>query len=222
MAEPYQFSANPARSGAAAFPDDMTLLDALRAGDEAAFETLIARYHGSLLRLAQLYVPSRAVAEDVVQETWLGVLSGLSRFEGRSSLKTWIFHILLNRARTRGQRESRSLPFSSVWDPQSEPGEPSVDPAQFDGTGWWGPHPQAWSYVPEERLLADETRAMIQRAIEQLPPSQREVITLRDVEGWSSEEVCNSLNVSETNQRVLLHRARSKVRRALEQYLGGA
>jgi RNA polymerase sigma-70 factor (ECF subfamily) len=210
--------ARPAEGAA----DDAALLAALRAGDEAAFEALIARYHGALLRLAQLYVPSRAVAEEVVQETWLGVLKGLNSFEGRASLKTWIFRILLNRARTRGQRESRSLPFSALWSPDADSGEPAVEPEWFQDDGWWGPHPRGWSEVPEQRLLSQETRAVVQQAIDALPPSQREVITLRDIEGWTSEEVRNALSISETNQRVLLHRARSKVRRALEQYLEAA
>jgi RNA polymerase sigma-70 factor (ECF subfamily) len=202
--------------------DEQRLVDSLRAGDEAAFETLIDRYHTPLLRLAMLYVPSRAVAEEVVQETWLGVLQGLARFEGRSSLKTWMFRILTNRARTRGQREGRSIPFSAVWPPDAA--EPSVEmdrffPPEHASAGHWMSRPQNWEALPEERLISEETSAQIQQAIDALPSNQREVITLRDVEGWSSEEVCNVLEISETNQRVLLHRARSKVRRALEQYL---
>jgi RNA polymerase sigma-70 factor (ECF subfamily) len=204
--------------------DDQRLVDSLRAGDESAFEVLIDRYHSSLLRLAMFYVPSRAVAEDVVQETWLGVLQGLARFEGRSSLKTWIFRILTNRARTRGQREGRSIPFSAVWSADDDPAEPAVDadrfrPPEDKWHGGWVSFPRNWDELPEERLLSAETRAQIQQAIDALPDSQREVITLRDVEGWASEEVCNVLDISESNQRVLLHRARSKVRRALEQYL---
>jgi RNA polymerase sigma-70 factor (ECF subfamily) len=208
----------------AASADEQRLVDALRAGDEAAFETLIDRYHTPLLRLAMLYVPSRAVAEEVVQETWLGVLQGLPRFEGRSSLKTWIFRILANRARTRGQREGRSIPFSSIVSPESDANEPAVDadrffPAEHVSAGHWTSRPQNWEALPEERLINQETRAQIQQAIDALPASQCEVITLRDIEGWTSEEICNVLEISETNQRVLLHRARSKVRRALEQYL---
>jgi RNA polymerase sigma-70 factor, ECF subfamily len=204
--------------------DEQRLVDSLRAGDESAFEMLIDRYHTPLLRLAMLYVPSRAVAEEVVQETWLGVLQGLARFEGRSSLKTWLFRILTNRARTRGQREGRSIPFSAVWPPDSDTADPSVEadrffPPEHASAGHWMSRPQNWEVVPEERLIGEETRAQIQQAIDALPSSQREVITLRDIEGWSSEEVCNVLEISETNQRVLLHRARSKVRRALEQYL---
>ncbi len=214
-----------AQTGAAS-ADEEQLVKALRAGDESAFERLIDQYHAALLHLALMYVPSRAVAEDVVQETWIGVLQGLSRFEGRSSLKTWIFRILTNRAKTRGQRENRSTPFSALGGPNDEAGDPAVDPARFwppehASAGWWVSYPRSWEDEPEERLLAQETHSVIRRAIEALPLNQREVITLRDIEGWSSEEICNILEISETNQRVLLHRARSKARRALEQYLDG-
>ena len=205
--------------------DEQHLVDSLRAGDESAFEALIDRYHNALLRLAMFYVPSRAVAEDVVQETWLGVLQGLARFEGRSSLKTWIFRILTNRARTRGQREGRSVPFSDLATAEASTGELSVDADQFwpaDHPAWaniWVSYPRNWNELPEDRLLSRETLDRVQAAIAALPPSQREVIRLRDVEGWSSEEVCNVLEITETNQRVLLHRARAKVRREVEQYL---
>ncbi len=208
-----------------AFADEAHLIESLRQRDEGAFAALIERYHASLLRLAQLYVADRAAAEEVVQDTWLGVLKGIDRFEGRSSLKTWLFRILTNLAKTRGVRESRSLPFSALWEAEAEPFEPAVDPDRFapageaDGPRQWVAAPQGWGEHPEDRLLSTETQAVIRRAIEALPPAQREVITLRDLEGWSSEEVCNTLSISETNQRVLLHRARSKVRRALEQYL---
>ena len=205
--------------------DDQRLVESLRAGDEAAFETLIDRYHSSLLRLAMFYVPSRAVAEDVVQETWLGVLQGLARFEGRSSLKTWIFRILTNRARTRGQREGRSVAFSDLATAEAGTGETSVDADQFwppDHPTWaniWVSYPRNWNELPEDRLLSRETLARVEAAIAALPPSQREVIRLRDVEGWTAEEVCNVLEITESNQRVLLHRARAKVRRDVEQYL---
>ena len=198
-------------------------LEALRAGDEAAFRALVQQYHGSLLRVAQIFVPSREVAEEVVQETWVGVLNGLDRFEGRSSLKTWIFRILTNTAKTRGRREGRTLPFSALRTPANVP-EASVAPEHFLDQahprypGHWASHPSDWRLLPEERLLGAEARAELARAIEALPPAQRAVISLRDVEGWSSEEVCNTLEISETNQRVLLHRARAKVRRALEEY----
>ncbi len=209
----------------AEYADETQLIDALRRRDEIAFATLIDQYHLSLLRLAQMYVADRAAAEEVVQDTWLGVLKGIDRFEGRSSLKTWLFRILTNIAKTRGVRESRSLPFSAFWEAEAEPFEPAVPPDRFrpsDDPHWphhWAVEPAAWGDHPEERLLSNEAQAVIRRAIEALPPAQREVITLRDLEGWSSSEVCNTLLISETNQRVLLHRARSKVRRVLERYL---
>jgi len=175
------------------------------------------------LRVARLYVGSHTVSEEVVQETWLGVLKGLDRFEGRCSLKTWIFQVLINRAKTRGERESRMIPFSAMFDAQSDPGEPAVDPSQFNENdpewpGGWMTQPRDWGKTPEQVLLSQELRAVVQSATETLPPNQKEVITLRDVQGWTSEEVCNILGVSETNQRVLLHRARSKVRQILDQY----
>lgn len=202
--------------------DDVQLVRSLRDGDESAFVLLTREYHHSLLRVARVYVSSRAVAEEVVQETWLGVLQGLDRFEGRSSLRTWVFRILTNIAKTRAQREGRTLPFSALGRPDAVP-EPAVEPERFrapDDPSWpghWSSPPQAWN-APEERLLDGEVRAVVEQAIEELAPAQRAVISLRDVEGWPSDEVCNALDISETNQRVLLHRARSKVRRALEDY----
>ena len=198
--------------------EDAPLLDALRAGDERAFAALVDKYGPSLLRLAQLYVSSRAVAEEVVQETWLAVLTGIERFEGRSSLKTWLFRILTNKAKTRGQREGRTLPFSSLASDGDED-QTAVAVELFARGGAWATPPRG---VPEERLLAGETRARVEQAISALPPNQRAVITLRDVEGLSAEEACNVLGVTETNQRVLLHRARAKVRAALERYLEDA
>jgi RNA polymerase sigma-70 factor (ECF subfamily) len=197
---------------------------ALRRGDERAFVDLVDALGPGLRRVALLYTPSAAIADEVVQETWIGVIRGLDRFEGRSSLRTWIFRILVNIARTRGEREHRSIPFSAFVDAQAEPGEPAVEPDRFlpadsDWPGHWASFPRHWDEVPEERLASAETLAVVRAAIDTLPPSQREVITLRDVEGWSSDEVCNALEISATNQRVLLHRARSKVRRALEEYL---
>jgi RNA polymerase sigma-70 factor (ECF subfamily) len=204
--------------------EEADILASLRAGDERAFARLIDSYHASMVRLATNYVPSRAVAEEVAQEAWLAVLQGLDRFEGRSSLKTWIFRILMNRAMTRGQREHRTVPFSALFDPVKDPAEPAVDPDRFRGPydkwpGGWAQFPTSWEGAPEARLLSRESLDYVAKAIDTLPPSQREVITLRDVEGWSSSEVCNVLEITETNQRVLLHRARSKVRRAMEQYL---
>jgi RNA polymerase sigma-70 factor (ECF subfamily) len=200
---------------------DERILAALRAGDEEAFGKLVREWHSSLLRVAQIFVPSRAVAEEVVQETWLRVLGALDRFEGRSSLKTWVFRILVNTAKTRAQREGRSIPFSALQDAARVP-EAAVEPERFlpddhpQHPGGWASPPRD---LPEERLLAAETRDVIAAAIEQLPANQRAVISLRDVEGWSSEEVRNALDISEVNQRVLLHRARSRVRRALEEYI---
>jgi len=196
-------------------PQEAKLVEKLRAGDEEAFMELIRGLNPSLLRVARMFVPTSALAEDVVQETWLAVLKGIDRFEGRSSLKTWIFRILTNTAKTRGERERRSVPFSTL-DTEEGGFEPAVERSRFTGTGHWAVLPRAW---PEDRLLANETRSLIERAIERLPASQRAVITLRDVEGWTADEVRNALELSETNQRVLLHRARAKVRGALEQYL---
>ena len=197
------------------------LLDRLRAGDEEAFAALVREYQPSLVRVARMFVSSQAAAEEVAQETWLGVLNGLDRFEGRSSLKTWIFRILTNIAKTRAVRDGRTLPFSALQDPARVP-EAAVDADRFLDSehprwpGHWAVKPVAW---PEEALVAAETRVRLAEAIEALPATQRAVISLRDVEGWSSEEVRNALGLSETNQRVLLHRARSKVRAALESYL---
>jgi RNA polymerase sigma-70 factor (ECF subfamily) len=204
--------------------EDLRVVQALRSGDESAFAMLVDRYRAPMLRVAQMYVSTRAVAEEVVQDAWVGVLRGLDAFEGRSSLRTWIFRILVNTAKTRGQREGRSTPFSSVWAPSQD--EPAVDPDRFfpddhpSQPRGWTSLPARWDVIPEERLLGNETLLRIREAIDALPPTQREVIRLRDVLGWGSSEVCNALEISETNQRVLLHRARAKVRRALEAYLG--
>jgi len=201
--------------------DDAALVAALRAHDEATFTQLVREWNASMLRVAQIFVPSRAIAEEVVQETWLRVLNALDRFEGRSSLKTWVFRILVNTAKTRAQREGRVVPFSSLRDPGRVP-ESAVDPDRFRPEdderypGHWSSPPRE---LPEEQLLAAETKAVVERAIAALPASQASVISLRDVQGWSAEEVCNALDITEVNQRVLLHRARAKVRRALEDYL---
>jgi RNA polymerase sigma-70 factor, ECF subfamily len=209
--------------GGVASEEDVRLVEALRSGNESAFVSLIDMYHSLLLRLAMIFVPSQAVAEEVVQETWMGVLQGLDRFEGRSSLKTWIFRILTNRAKTRAQREGRSVPFSSLPEFTTDAFEPAVEPERFMGPdqqwpGHWVSFPRSWDELPDERILSQETMACIQEAIDTLPTGQREVITLRDIDGCSSNEACDLLGVSEVNQRVLLHRARSKVRRALERY----
>ena len=199
--------------------EDRELVKRLRDGDESAFMELIDRYGAMMLRVAQMYVRDRATAEEVVQETWLAVLNGIDRFEERSSLKTWIFRILTNRAKTRGARDGRVVPFSALA--AAEDDEPSVDPDRFFGPdsttpGAWAAPPRAW---PEHVLLGREALDVIRMAIEELPEAQREVIRLRDVEGWSPMEVADALEISDGNQRVLLHRARSKVRAALEEYL---
>jgi RNA polymerase sigma-70 factor (ECF subfamily) len=207
--------------------DEARLVEALRAGDEQAFVLLAGRYHAGLVRLAMVYVSDRAVAEDVAQETWLAVLEGIGRFEGRSSLKTWIFRILANRARTRAVRERRTVPFSELGyaDASISGDEPAVDPERFlpaDHPQWphhWASPPASWGESPERLLLARETRAYIDKAIAALTPAQQLVITMRDIEGLPANDICNDLGISETNQRVLLHRARSKVRQALEQYM---
>ena len=176
-----------------------------------------------MLRVAMMYISTRAVAEEVVQEAWLGVFAGLPRFEGRSSLKTWIFRILTNTAKTRGEREGRSVPFSSLAGDEDD-GEPAVAADRFLGAdhrwaGHWASTPRSPRDQPEERLLAGEVRDRIAAAIAALPPNQRAVITLRDVDGFGADEACDILGISEANQRVLLHRARAKVRAALESYL---
>lgn len=201
--------------------DDDAALAALRNGDEDAFRTLVRAHHGGLVRMARSFVKTDAVAEEVAQETWAAVLEGLDRFEGRSSVRTWIYRILVKRAISRAEKEGRSVPFSSLSDEPSD----LVDPARFTVKGHWkskGTAPRRWDDgTPEKLALEAESRDVINEAIDSLPPNQRAVITLRDLAGWDSREVCNVLDVSETNQRVLLHRARSKVRSALEAYLDG-
>jgi RNA polymerase sigma-70 factor, ECF subfamily len=207
----------------AATSAEAELLERLRAGDEQAFERLVARHYATMLAVAQTYVRGRAVAEEVVQETWLAVIQGLDRFEGRSSLKTWILSILVNKAKTRGTREARSVPFAAL---AAEDDEPAVAPERFRGPedgfpGHWRAYPGHWPTSPETAAQDRETLRVAMRAIADLPPAQRTVIRMRDVEGYSSEEVCAALDVSEGNQRVLLHRARSRVRSALERHLDG-
>jgi RNA polymerase sigma-70 factor (ECF subfamily) len=184
---------------AAGYADDRTLVAALRGGDEAAFALLFDRHDRALRRLARTFVATQAAADEVVQETWLAVVEGIDRFEGRSSLRTWITRILMNRARTRGVRDKRSVPFSSVADPTFPPDR----------------------FLPPEQVEARETLDRVQAAIEDLPSLHRRVITLRDVDGWSPHEVCAVLDLTPGNQRVVLHRARARVRAALEAYLTG-
>jgi RNA polymerase sigma-70 factor (ECF subfamily) len=199
------------------------LLARLRAGDEKAFDALVASLYGTMLTVARTYVKDRAVAEEVVQEAWLGVIQGLHRFEGRSSLKTWILSILVNQAKTRGTREARTVPFASLA-PQDQ--APAVDPERFRGpheqhSGGWRSFPSNWNAAAGSIVEDRETLRVAMRAIAELPLTQQTVIRMRDVEGYSSEEVCAVLDVSEANQRVLLHRARSRVRAALERHIDG-
>lgn len=204
---------------------DQDLLARVRQGDEAAFESLVERYHRPMLAVARAHVRGAAVAEEVVQDAWVGVLRGLDRFEGRSSLKTWILRIVANTAMTRGVREARSVPFSAL---DAGDDEPAVDPDRFQGPDgshpgqWLGARaPSDWAELPETVLAGRETVQLVTAAIAELPDAQRTVIALRDIHGYTSDEVCEALDVTAGNQRVLLHRARSHVRRALERHLDG-
>jgi RNA polymerase sigma-70 factor (ECF subfamily) len=196
---------------------DGALVERLVAGDESAFSELVTNLQNSLLRVARTFVADHGAAEEVVQETWLGVVKGLRSFERRSSLKTWIFRILVNRARTRGARDGRTVPFSAL-DSADESGSAIED--RFSADGRWVQPPSLWKEQnPEDVLLRHETAHVLQQAIDSLPGTQRAVLTLRDVDGIEAQEVCNMLAISETNQRVLLHRARTRVRAALEDHL---
>lgn len=197
-------------------PGDDILITRVRSGDREAFALLVRRYHGSLTRVARGYVSTRQSAEELAQEAWLGVMEGLARFEGRASFRTWLFTILVNRAKTRGVREGRSLPFSALGEGEGEP-EPAVSTSRFNGKGRWAEPPAHWrDDTPEGLLERSETRAALSAAIESLPDNYRLILTLRDIENLTAEEVCRMLEISEANQRVLLHRARSRVRQALE------
>lgn len=187
---------------------DDALLDRLRAGDEAAFEALVSRHDATLRRVARTFVPTQALADDVVQETWLAVIRGLHGFEGRSSLRTWIFKILANRARTRAVREGRNVPFSAL----GESDRPTVDPSEFGEDGRWRSAPPRLDCDPETSLLSGELRARLLELVDELPANMRAVITLRDLMGLGPEEVCELLELTDGNQRVILHRARARVR----------
>jgi RNA polymerase sigma-70 factor (ECF subfamily) len=199
----------------------MRVVAAILDGDEAAFEALVRRHHESMVRIAVTFVRTRAVAEEVAQETWIAALNGLDRFQGRSPLRTWLFSILTKRAISRGLREQRTVPFSALG---AADDEPLVPPERFQGSdhllypGHWASPPRRWEDMPEARLLARETRERVRAAVDDLPPAQRAVIMLRDLHGLDAAEVCELLQVSDGNQRVLLHRARAKVRAALEAY----
>ena len=194
--------------------EDAELVARLRSGDEEAFRFLVERYHTSLLRLAQTMVPTRAVAEEVVQDTWLGLVRGIRGFEGRSSLRTWLFHVLVNRARTTGARERR--PTAGIT------AGPTVDPNRFGPNGAWADPPVPWPDDVDDRLVASQLAERIRPKLDELPEMQRQVVLLRDVEGMSAEEVCDLLGLTQGNQRVLLHRGRSRLRGMLEAEMGKA
>lgn len=200
--------------------DDAALLARLRGGDADALAELLRRHHRTSIRVARTYVSTDACAEEVAQEAWLGVVQGLSTFEGRSTFRSWLFTIVANIAKRKSKREARSVPFSALGDGDEETG-PTVDPSRFLTDGRWAGHwANAPALLPDEELQNHQVRALIERAIEDLPPLQRRVILLRDVEGVSAEEACAILEITEANQRVLLHRARGKVRAAVEDLLG--
>ncbi|MFB6264820.1 MAG: RNA polymerase sigma factor [Bradymonadaceae bacterium] len=199
--------------------DDSDCLDRLLAGDEEAFSELIDDYHAEMIRVAEAFVDDRSTAEESVQETWTAVIEGLDDFEGRSSLKTWIFSILTNQARKRGEKEAREPNWSEL---SEEPLDREVteDANRFNAEGRWSKPPVPWSVDPEEKTLRREMLSVVDEAIDDLPRRQRVVVTMRDVEGWSSDEVCDVLDISNGNQRVLLHRGRKKLRRVLEEVFG--
>ena len=215
MQETLESPASPALS-----PDERTLA-ALRGGDEAAFAAWIDQHHAALVRFAANYVRDIAAAQEVVQETWIAFIQSLDRFQGRSSLRTWLYRTLLNCARNRKRRDVKSVPFSALGDGTDD--GPTVDPSRFLDNGVWAGHwaaaPRSFAQDGEDRLLQSELSAQLTRALSTLPAAQREVITLRDVEGFSGEEVCEVLGITEANQRVLLHRARAGMRATIEAYL---
>lgn len=205
--------------------DEQKILARLRQGDEGAFDELVNKHYGSLIRMAMAYVPDQSIAEEVVQDTWLAAIEGLDRFEGRSSLRTWLFSILIHKAKDRGVREKRHMTFASLGTDEEEGEESAVDPSRFHGTGelagWWAFPPQPWDDATPEKLLASkEAVDCLQRAIQELPTTLREVLVLRDVEGVESKALCELLSITETNLYVRLHRARERVRQAVEEYLG--
>jgi RNA polymerase sigma-70 factor (ECF subfamily) len=207
--------------------EEARLVEALCTGDEEVFVGLVRLYGPAMLRVAQLYGVSRAVAEEVVQQTWLAVLTGIVGFEGRSSFKTWLFRILRNTAQTQAVREGRSVPFSALSDQELAVAEDPVEADRFRRAGerfadHWRSSPDGWAQLPETNLLARETISVVERAVASLRPVQRAVITLRDIEGWDAGEVADFLEISDTNERVLLHRARAKVRKALERHFASS
>ncbi len=212
-----------AASGVEAASADASLVGRLREGDERAFEEAIALLSAPMLAVARGYVRSRSLAEEVVQEAWVALLEGLDRFEGRSTLRTWTMRIVANIARDRAVREARTIPFSTF---EADGDERAVDPERFHEAtepypGGWRSFPRDWRLLPETRLLARETLDVVARAITELPETQRIVVTLRDVHGFGSDEVCEALDISAGNQRVLLHRARARIRDSLERHFDG-
>jgi RNA polymerase sigma-70 factor (ECF subfamily) len=208
------------RGNASGADEDSALVARVQAGDRSAFAALVRRHGPSLLRFARIFVREQTAAEEVVQDTWMGILEGLDGFEGRASFKTWLYRILANRARTRAVREGRSVPFSALADAEGD--EPAVDPGRFEPGGHWRDPPVGWTDETPERLaLAAETRAVIEDAVRALPQAQRAVLVLRDEDGLDTDEICNLLDLTVTNQRVLLHRARTRVRQALEEHMRG-
>lgn len=201
--------------------DESAIVDGLRAGDPAVFRALVTDLNPGLVRMARLYV-SPALADEVVQETWLAVVRSIGTFEGRAKLKTWIYRIMLNKVRTVAARESKIVPFTAVG-PTSDDDAPSVDPDRLVhpdlGRGYWPEAPPRWDQLPAEQLEGVEVHKRIEACLSQLPAAQREVLSLRDLEGWTSDEVCNALGISSVNQRVLLHRGRVALRTMLEEYL---
>jgi RNA polymerase sigma-70 factor (ECF subfamily) len=202
------------------------LVVALRAGDEAAFVTLIERYHADMLRLAQLYLPDPALAEEIAHEAWLGILRDLDGFQARSSLRTWLFRRVLDGARARASGELRRIPVSAWDDAGADHAVPTVEPERFrrPGDQWpggWVSFPPSWGEAPEQRLFSGEVRQLMREAIDHLPPAQREVVVLRDVQGWTAQEVCHVLDLSEAHQRLLLQRGRSRLRRELAHHVAG-
>jgi len=204
--------------------DELRLVGRLREGDEQAFVALVEQHAPAMLAVARTYVRSRAVAEEVVQEAWVGVLKGIDRFEGRASLRTWILRIVVNTAITRGTKEARSVPFSSL---ATQGEEPAVEPERFRSgddpfPGHWRSYPNDWGALPENALEGRETLTVVKEAIAELDELKRHVITMRDVVGLDADEVCATLGISNGNQRVLLHRARAHVRSRLEAHLDAA
>lgn len=213
-------NAGGAAEGHAAGLDDSELVRRIRAGDRAAFAGLVRRHGGALLRFARLFVRESSAAEEVVQDTWMAVLEGLGGFEGRASFKTWLYRILANRARTRAAKEGRSVPFSALAETEAD--QHAVEPERFDASGHWRDPPAGWTDENPERLaLEAETRGVLEAAVAALPPAQRAVLVLRDEDGLETAEICNLLDLTVTNQRVLLHRARTRVRQALERHIRG-